>query len=85
VIPVCILLDSGAQIFTILEAIVRKYGILCWRRQVPLKLNNFEGESDSRAGWQYTRPLCMCHQQHYDNQAFEVSAMEPSFDILLPH
>jgi len=49
-IPVCILLDSGAQIFTISEAIVRKYRILCWRRQVPLKLNNFEGESVSGAG-----------------------------------
>jgi len=35
-ILVRILLDSGIQIFTILEAIVRKYGIPCWRRQVPL-------------------------------------------------
>jgi len=24
-------------------------------------------------------------QQHYDNQAFEVSPMEPSFDMVLPH
>ena len=41
-IPVHLLLDSGAQIFTISEAIVRKYGIPCWRRQVPLKLNNLK-------------------------------------------
>ena len=84
-IPVRALLDSGAQIFTISEAIVKKYGIPCWRRQVPLKLNNFEGESVSGAGWQYTRPLSLRHQQHYDNQAFEVSPMEPSFEMVLPH
>ena len=84
-IPLRVLLDSGAQIFTISEAVVKKYGIPCWRRQVPLKLNNFEGESVSGAGWQYTRPLSLRHQQHYDNQAFEVSPMEPSFDMVLPH
>ena len=58
-IPICVLLDSGAQFFTISEAIVRKYGIPCWRRQVPLKLNNFEGESVTGVGWRYTQPLCM--------------------------
>ena len=27
----------------------------------------------------------MCHQQHYDNQTFEMSPIEPSFDMVLPH
>ena len=84
-IPVRTLLDSGAQIFTISEAIVKKYGIPCWKREAPLKMNNFEGQSVSNAGWKYTEPLDLRHQQHHDRQSFEVSPMEPSFDMVLPH
>jgi len=84
-ILVHILPDSGTQIFTISEAIVRKYRIPCWSRQVSLKLNNFVEESVLEVGWQYIRPFCIRHQQHYNNQAFEVSPMEPSFDMVLPH
>jgi hypothetical protein len=85
VILVRTLLDSDVQIWTISDAIVKRYRIPYWKRPVPLKLNNFAGESVSRDGWEYTRPLSLHHQQQYDSQSLEVSPMEPSFEMILRH
>ena len=79
------LLDTGATCALISTKFVEQYGAPSETREVPLSISTFDGATLPDAGKRYTHPLRLRHGEHVTMEAFEISRLEESSEIILPH
>jgi hypothetical protein len=79
-----VLLDTGCTTTLISKTLVKKKNIPCQLHENEIAIRNFTGELLPGAGQKYTEPMLLRHRNHYTQETFEVTPLEPKVDIFLP-
>ena len=80
-----VLLDPGASVPVISQALVRKLHIPTVTRKKPRALQTFDAQTNPLSGKEFSTDLILQHNQHFSKVSCEISPLEKECDIILPH
>src|ERR1700738_1812430 len=75
---------SGCSTPVISEKWVKKYNVKLHLREIPIAIQNFNGEVVTEEGSPYTYPITFRYEGHYTDVSLEVAPMDDDCDGTLP-
>jgi hypothetical protein len=80
-----VLLDTGCSTPLLDSSLSARLGLPRQKHEQTISFRGFTGEPAKEGGQYYTMPLLLQHRDHYSQEVFEITSLEPGIDAFLPY